>query len=127
MYCPKCRSEFVEGIQECDDCKVALIHEIPPEADDLPSELVQDHSDLITVFMAGNAGLIALAKSILEGAGIPYFAKGEGLQSLFGLGGLGTGFNPLVGPVQIQVPRDCEKAAVGLLVDLEGENSDDVS
>ena len=50
MYCPKCRSEFVEGIQECDDCKVALIHEIPPEADDLPSELVQDHSDLITVF-----------------------------------------------------------------------------
>ena len=82
--------------------------------------------DLMTVFSSEN-GSIAVTKSVLESAGIPYFAKGEGLQSLFGLGVLGTGFNPLVGPVQIQVPGERQKDAVHFLEDLGGDHSDDVS
>ena len=96
-------------------------------ANNLSSESAQEQSALVTVFATGNAGLIAVAKSILEDAGIPNFAKGEGLQNLFGIGVVGTGFNPVVGPVQIQVPRDCEEDAKGLLEGLEVDHSNSAS
>ena len=48
------------------------------------------------------------ANRLLDGAEIPYFAKGEQLQNLFGVGQVGTGFNPIVGPVELLVSRsDC--------------------
>ncbi len=32
-YCPKCESEYREGISDCADCKVALVKELPPAGD----------------------------------------------------------------------------------------------
>jgi hypothetical protein len=75
-------------------------------------------SDFVTVFETGNQALIAVAKSILDGAEIPYLVKGENLQSLFGMGQIGTGYNLLVGPVQIQVTREDESTAKELLADV---------
>ena len=118
MYCPRCRSEYVAGIEECDDCGVSLVHELPVEADAPRRQPTPDVGDLVTVFETGNAALVAVAKSILEDAGIIFSVKGDGLQSLFGFGVMGTGFNPVVGPVQIQVPPNHEAAAAGLLRDL---------
>ncbi len=74
--------------------------------------------EIVTVFETGNAALIALAKSILDNAGIRYIVKGEQIQSLFGWGVLGTGFNIVVGPVQIQVSRTDRLTARDLLADL---------
>jgi hypothetical protein len=60
-------------------------------------------------------GLLLVVQSVLEDAGIRYYARGAGLQNLFALGTMG-GFNP--GPVQIQVNRDDAAAAAQLLKDL---------
>ena len=76
-------------------------------------------SDLITVFESGNKGVVAFVKSILDSAEIPYLAKGENIQNLFGLGVIGTGFNPISGPVQIQVSREDESVARELLAEID--------
>ncbi|MCU0372727.1 MAG: DUF2007 domain-containing protein [Ignavibacteria bacterium] len=77
-----------------------------------------DNEKLVTVFKSGNEALIALAKSILDEANIQYLIKNEGVQDLLGIGVFGTGFNPITGPVQIQVlPADADYA-VALLGDV---------
>jgi hypothetical protein len=61
-----------------------------------------------------------LSKSILEDADIPFMAKGEGVQDLFGMGRIGpAGYNLITGPVEIQVPSNYEKEARVLLTDVE--------
>ena len=115
MFCPKCKDEFVEGIKECPDCVVKLVNE-------LPLEMVETYEpvyvDLITVLETGDAGIIMVAKSLLEENNIRYYAKGEVSQHLFGGGTFGTGFNPLTGPTQIQVGSNDLEEALSLLKDL---------
>lgn len=83
-----------------------------------------DNERLVTIFKSGHEGLIALAKSILDEANIEYLIKNEGVQDLVGLGVFGTGFNPLTGPIQIQVLPEKESVAKELLKDLkESEES----
>lgn len=70
----------------------------------------------VTVLETSDPALLAVAKSLLEDADIPYFAKGESVQDLFGLGRFGTGFSPIVGPVELQVsPEDAADARARLL------------
>jgi hypothetical protein len=67
---------------------------------------------LVTVLRTGDAGLILLAKSLLEGKGIEYFVRGENLQDLFGAGRLG-GYNYVTGPAEFWVRTgDAELARV---------------
>lgn len=78
-----------------------------------------DHStDPVTVLETGDPALLAVAKSLLEEASIQYFAKGEGVQDLFGGGRFGTGFSPFTGPIQLQVAADDAEEAKTLLSDL---------
>ena len=84
-----------------------------------------DESRLITVLTTGNQAIIAVAKSLLDDANIKYFAKGEGLQNLFGFGTLGTGFNPIVGPIELQVEEHQAEEAKTILTGLEGLESED--
>jgi hypothetical protein len=75
-----------------------------------------DSSEPVTVLETSDPALLAVAKSLLEEAGILYFAKGEGLQDLFGVGRFGTGFSPIVGPVELQVaPSDAAEASAVLM------------
>lgn len=111
MFCPKCKIEYESWMKECADCLVPLVAALPQDHDFAPLELV-------TVFATGNPALLAIAKSLLQEAGIRYFAKGEGLQHLFGAGSIG-GFNPALGPVEIQVDIEDEHEARELLQDLE--------
>lgn len=108
MFCPKCKSEYVEGIKECKDCMVPLVEMLPSGKKDL-----KPRGELVTVLSTMDAGLIAVAKSILEGAGIRFFVKGENLQNLFGLGSIG--YNPISRDVKIQVSRADEEVARALL------------
>jgi SP family arabinose:H+ symporter-like MFS transporter len=112
MFCPKCRSEYQAGITFCEQCKVDLVETLPPE-----DELV--YQELTTVFTTGDEGLIQLIKSLLEEADIPCFARSQGVQDLFALGRMGTGYSPITGPVEIQVPRDRADEARELLKELD--------
>ena len=84
-----------------------------------------DKEKLVTVFKSGHEGLIAVAKSMLDEAEIKYLIKNEGVQDLVGLGVFGTGFNPLTGPIQIQVLPEDETYAKALLKDVEASEEVD--
>lgn len=71
----------------------------------------EDHERLVTIFETGNEAIVAVVKSLLDEAQIKYLAQGDGVQDLFGVGVIGTGFNPITGPVVFQVmPEDAEYA-----------------
>jgi hypothetical protein len=74
-------------------------------------------ADPVTVLETGDQALIAVAKSLLEGANFAYFAKSEGVQDLFAWGRFGTGLSPIVGPIQLQVAADDAEEATALLRD----------
>ena len=117
MFCPECRAEYREGFTECADCRVPLVPELQPEPE-------PEYAEFATVLATGNPAIIAMAKSVLDAAGIECFAKGEGLQELFAAVGLGAHFNPITGPVEIQVRIEDEEEARKLLDDLEESDSD---
>lgn len=76
-------------------------------------------SDLVTVFEAGDPTLVALAKSLLDSAGIEFTTKGDALQDLLGLGRFPAGTNLLAGPVVFEVVAGDAERAKSLLSDLE--------
>jgi len=81
-----------------------------------------NNENLVTVFASGNKAVIGVARSILDDAGIEYLVKNEGVEDLFGVGVLGTGYNILTGPIELQVLEENEKEARELLKDLsEGQ------
>jgi hypothetical protein len=91
-----------------------------PEPEGLPE------AEVVTVFRVGDPALVALAESLLLEEGIPYTKKGEQIQDLFALGRFPAGFNPITGPIQIQVPEEYVDQATEILKDLppEGEEHD---
>lgn len=102
--------------------------------DDVPEEgefKEEDFEKLVTVFKTSDQGIAAVAKSILDEAGIQYYVKGEGAQSLFGVGVIGVGgFSTEANPVEIQVIQEDEEKAKDLLKDVESskpvDNSGDI-
>jgi hypothetical protein len=77
---------------------------------------------LVTVFATGNHAVIALAKSLLDDANINYYAKNERSEDLIGIGVVGTGYNPVIGPIELQVLEENAEEARELLKDLsEGQ------
>lgn len=71
-------------------------------------------NQLVTVFVTGDEGVRAVASSILEGAGIPYFEKGGASHDL----GLQV-FNLSTGSVEFQVHSEDVTTARELLAHLE--------
>ena len=111
MFCPKCGVEYRQGFVECSDCQIALV-------DEQPSSIIPDKLDFITVFESGDPALIAVAESLLKGAGIQYFVFQNELQDLIGVGRMG-GLNPIVGPVRFQVEKIHAEQATVLLSKLK--------
>ena len=138
MFCPQCGAEYRPGFVQCSDCLVPLVDRPreDPESEDAPREdlppappastpppdALRRHLELVTVFKSGDPGLIALVKSILRSAEIPFTTKGEGIQDLTGLGRLGSGYNLAFGPVELQVNSADADDAKALLEDLEPES-----
>ena len=120
MYCPKCKSEYLEGVYVCPDCNISLVDELSAEEKPSPEYL-----DLVTVFETGDQSKLLVAKSILDEVGIEYYIRGENIQDLFGLGRIGSGYNMILGPVQIQVLRSSENEAKSLLSELSKNKEDD--
>jgi hypothetical protein len=92
--------------------RVILANERSPENDRIVPPGVDSKyfdgagDDLFAVFASGDPGLFAMAKATLDGAGIRYITEGEGVQDLFGLGRVVSGYNAITGP-----PRICVRAA----------------
>ncbi|HEY7111393.1 MAG TPA: DUF2007 domain-containing protein [Thermoanaerobaculia bacterium] len=114
MFCPKCGDEYRAGFTRCADCDVALV-EKPPVDENQPGDDQTPPFEMVTVLETGDQSLVAVAKSVLEGAGIPCIARNERLQNLFGWGAVGTGFNAAMGPIRLQVLKEDEETAKELL------------
>jgi hypothetical protein len=128
LYCPQCGADYRPGFTLCSDCLVPLVDRsseasapaAPVPAVTAPSaEALRRHLELVTVFKTGDPGLIAVVKSILQSAEIPFTTKGEGIQDLTGVGRLGSGYNPAFGPVEVQVSSADVTDTSVLLDDLE--------
>jgi hypothetical protein len=76
--------------------------------------MTTESENLVTVLTTGNEGTIAVARSILEGAEIPYFEKGGASRGL----GLQV-FNLSAGFVEFQVRSEDAAAARDLLAHLQ--------
>jgi hypothetical protein len=110
MFCPKCGEEFSWDVMVCPACDVDTV-------DRLPGPDPTPDAALVSILATGDAGVIAIAKSLLESEGIDYFVRGDGLQDLFGLGRV-TGFSFAMGPAEFWVREDDAVRARELLKDL---------
>src|SRR5260221_5463788 len=118
MICPSCGDEYRPGFTECAECHVPLV------AQPLEIEKEPHHPDLVTVYTTGNAALLPVIESVLRDAGIQFLAKYEGLQDFFAWGRIGLGYNPILGPGEIQVTTDERDIAQVLLKRIEtGESA----
>jgi hypothetical protein len=105
MFCPQCEEEYSWDVMVCPVCDVEMV-------DRLPGPEPTPDAELVRVFATGDAGLIAIAHSLLEGEKIDYFVRGDGLQDLFGVGRL-TSFSYAMGPAEFWVrAEDAENARV---------------
>jgi len=118
MYCPECGGEYREGFFECADCQVPLVAE-PPVTPPVPD------LHLVTVLESSDPTVLAVAESLLMEAEVPYLKKGDQIQDLFAWGRLFTGFNPVVGPVQIQVAEEHADSALEILEALTSPPADE--
>ncbi len=71
----------------------------------------------VTVYVPRNESEHMLAQSILKSVNIEFFSKNFTVQNLFGAGQIGTGFNIVTGPIQLQVPEEDAEEAGALLRD----------
>jgi hypothetical protein len=106
MYCPQCRVEYREGFRECSDCHVPLLagRPMPEERSSFNPAL-----DLLVVLETNNPYQLAMAKGLLDEAGIPFFVLGQ-------IATLVQDVDPFLKKwVKIQVPADREAEARELL------------
>ncbi len=109
MYCPQCLVEYRDGFTECADCRVPLSPGTPPSE---PAAPFDPTIGLVVVLETNDPIQLALAKGLLEDAGIPYFALGQ-------IATLVTDVDPFLHKtVRVQVPRDREAEARELLEQL---------
>ncbi len=118
-FCPSCGKIYTSGEYYCPNCHAA-IHIVSPSEDGyikpMPLELAE-YTDWVTVHEAANEAELAIVKGALESNEVKFIAKGENLQHIEGLGTV-IGFNPLFGPVQIQVPPEIEKQAIKIIKEI---------
>ncbi|MFP4171713.1 MAG: hypothetical protein ACLFV4_02275 [Candidatus Hydrogenedentota bacterium] len=86
MYCPKCGSEYVEGITECADCGVPLV-ENPPHLE------YEEYEAILSTY---NPGDVATLQSVLDHEGVKYYFDGEQFLHT----------TPFVQPAQLMVVKE---------------------
>ncbi|PKM72628.1 MAG: hypothetical protein CVU91_09620 [Firmicutes bacterium HGW-Firmicutes-16] len=124
MFCPKCKSEYIEGYTHCKKCDVDLVDELPEEPDeyeDAPS------IDPVKIRYAPNAIDAEMAMDLLRQNNIPCFSKHSesgGYMSIY------MGFS--VYGEDIYVDRNNAQAALDVLNDWDivqgalGEDPDEL-
>jgi len=109
MHCPQCRVEYRAGFTECSDCHIPLLAGTPATE---PAVHSTPLLGLVVVLETNDRLQLALAKGLLEDAGIPFFALGQ-------IATLVQDVDPFLHKwVRVQVPRDREAEAKELLESL---------
>ncbi len=121
MICPQCGTEYKEGFTDCADCHIPLITGTAKEW-----EREKEFVRLVPIYTTGNFAFVTVAKTVLEGAGILFNVKNENLQNLWGLGSMGTGYNPITGPMIIEVEAERADEAATLLKEMEAGGFDEM-
>jgi hypothetical protein len=112
MFCPECGDEYREGFEKCAYCDVPLVHELPTE-DAAPQE------EMAVLLKTPDVGKLAIVKSLLESAGIPYVVQGEDAVSLFPTAYSSGFFNPEAHGAEVLVPGPDVEAARQVLQSAE--------
>ena len=108
MYCPQCRTERGDGVTECPECHGALLPgSAPPMQHEFDPAL-----ELVVVLESNDRVQIAMARGLLEDAGIPFFVQGQITTLIQDVDGF------LRKWIRLQVPRDREGEARELLEQL---------
>lgn len=91
---------------------------VKPKTKTIP--LVPNSNDVqtVVVFQTSDAGVAAVAKTLLESEQIDYFVRGEGLLNVFGWVS-GGGPNYVVGPAEFLVRERDAARAIELLAELK--------
>ena len=120
MFCPNCETEYQKNVEICADCQVPLVSKENPQLK-AQQKINADDLELVQIFSTQDPGLVALAKSLLDEAGIPAMVRNEGIQDLFGFGRLT--FNPISGDVDFFVNAEDSAAALELMAGISTEPS----
>lgn len=122
MICPKCGSEYRQGMRECAKCGVPLVDERTSAAPDqrllnAGGQLGED-VELVTVFRSWDVSVIGIAESILRSAQVDFMTRGRDIQGLFGWGGFPAGTSLAMGPMEILCRRQDAADAMRMLENL---------
>jgi hypothetical protein len=106
VYCPQCKVEYRDGFTECSDCRVPLLSGTrPPD----PPDAFDPNLELVVVLETNDSVQLAMARGLLEQAGIPMFVLGR-------IATLVQDVDPFLRKWErLQVPRDREAEARDLL------------
>jgi hypothetical protein len=106
VYCPKCRAEYRDGFTECSDCRIPLLRGTPPPE---TSTAFDPDLDLVVVLETDDPVQLAMAKGLLDGAGVPCYVLGQ-------IARLIQDVDPFLHKwVRLQVPKDRETEARELM------------
>ena len=111
MFCPECKSEYVEKINVCQDCGVSLV-ELKPESEPL------ENMTWISIADFDGAALAEMAVVLLKQNDIPCYTKGDFLSSAFGI----NASSLPGGTVKLYIPDSFKTQAESLLKNIISEN-----
>jgi len=110
MYCPKCRTQYVENVDACFDCQVALVANLPEET---PIEKIKW---LALPPLSGEV-YADMVEEVLQNMDIPHFTKSDWATSAFNI----SSANLVGARVTIFVPEDNLNVATKVVEELLGK------
>ena len=100
MYCPSCKSEFIDSITICSDCNISLVENM---ALNEPLENI----NWVNVKEVPGKVFCEMMGEVLDSEGIPYFLKTDWSASAYNIASAGLSGSY----VQLYVPENfCDKA-----------------
>ncbi len=111
MYCPKCRTQYIENVQECSDCKIPLIEELPEE------KPIEEVKWVALPPVKGNI-YADMVEEVLHKRNIPHFTKSDWFSTAYSL----SGANYLGARSIIFVPEENHTEAAQIIEELVGNN-----